>query len=190
MTRYKYLTLAPVPIRPDCKTEILLLQSALLIASMPRIIERMQFIDDPLENEMMLEHLSMSSAIFARTTAGYGVEKIADDLGRSIATVQAYMRGYSYAYEIIKSVYEEMIADADKKAGYGAIIISASRFKYDVSGPIKLGCSIKRITEYIKRLEIENIELRQRIIQLEKQLAYYKKALNKISKALSELQGI
>lgn len=132
-----------VPLNPIGKKEIHLLETALLISSFfdPEILEK---IKDPSERLTWVDSLATAAAAFARRKAGMSIPEIAEELGRSEATIRNHLEGKTEAGKIIERVYQNIA----KAGGEIKFEIVESKIEREKIEKIK-----KTIEEIIQKLE-------------------------------------
>jgi len=132
-----------VPLNPIGKKDIHLLETALLISSFfdPEILEK---IKDPSERLTWVDSLATAAAAFARRKAGMSIPEIAEELGRSEATIRNHLEGKTEAGKIIERVYQNIA----KAGGEIKFEIVESKIEREKIEKIK-----KTIEEIIQKLE-------------------------------------
>lgn len=98
------LDLSLVPLKPIGRKEIQQLEAALIIGTVfrPEVIE---LIKDPTERATWLDSLAVAAAI-AREKAGMTTSTIADEIGRSEASVRSHIAGKTKAGKLIRETLE------------------------------------------------------------------------------------
>ncbi|NJD98781.1 hypothetical protein E3E26_03080 [Thermococcus sp. LS1] len=94
-----------VPLNPLGREEIHRLESVLLFATLfrPEVIE---LIKDPAERLTWVDSLAVAAGAIAREKAGMTVGEIADELGRTEATVRKHLKGETKAGQLVRETYE------------------------------------------------------------------------------------
>ncbi|NJE46026.1 hypothetical protein E3E35_01100 [Thermococcus sp. GR7] len=94
-----------VPLNPLGREEIHRLESVLLFATLfrPEVIE---LIKDPAERLTWVDSLAVAAGAIAREKAGMTVREIADELGRTEATVRKHLKGETKAGQLVRETYE------------------------------------------------------------------------------------
>ncbi len=97
-----------VPVRPVSAKEIRELEVALMIASLfrPDVIKGLM---DPNEFTTWVDSLAVAAGALAREKAGYTVRRIAEELGRTEATIRRHLAGETKAGKIVKETYEMLV---------------------------------------------------------------------------------
>ncbi len=94
-----------VPLNPLGREEIHKLESTLLFATLfrPEVIE---LIKDPAERLTWVDSLAVAAGAVAREKAGMTVSEIAEELGRTEATVRKHLKGETKAGQLVRETYE------------------------------------------------------------------------------------
>jgi len=96
-----------VPLKPMGKDEIRRLELALLLGTLlrPDVLEKVRSSEDRLT---WLDSLVVAAGALARERAGYSASKIAEELGRTEATVRNHLAGKTEAGKLVRDTYEEI----------------------------------------------------------------------------------
>jgi len=102
-----------VPLTPIGREQIHKLESALLIGSIlrPDVLEELRKAEERLT---WVDSLAVAAAALARERAKMTVSQIADELGRSEATIRNHLGGKTKAGQIVKDTYERFLKDGVK----------------------------------------------------------------------------
>ncbi|CAD5243220.1 hypothetical protein [Thermococcus camini] len=94
-----------VPLNPLGREEIHRLESILLFATLfrPEVIE---LIKDPAERLTWVDSLAVAAGAIAREKAGMTVGEIAEELGRTEATIRKHLKGETKAGQLVRETYE------------------------------------------------------------------------------------
>jgi len=111
-----------------------------------------------------LDSLAVAAAAFAMDKAGYPLSQIANELGRTEATIRKHLKGETKAGQLVKETYEML-----------------------VRGELKISIPIAGVTEDINKLMNEVESLRKENSLLKDRL---NEIVNIVSSGLSELQKI
>ncbi|MDJ0270175.1 MAG: hypothetical protein NXY59_06495 [Aigarchaeota archaeon] len=97
--------MSEVPLSPVGREQIHKLESALLIGSIlrPDVIEELR---NPEERLTWVDSLAVAAAL-AREKAKLSVSQIADEIGRSEATIRNHLQGKTKAGQIVRETYEK-----------------------------------------------------------------------------------
>ena len=102
-----------VPLTPIGREQIHKLESALLIGSIlrPDVLEELRKAEVRLT---WVDSLAVAAAALAREKAKMTVSQIADELGRSEATIRNHLGGKTKAGQIVKETYERFLREGVK----------------------------------------------------------------------------
>ncbi len=97
--------MSEVSLSPVGREQIHRLESALLIGSIlrPDVIEELR---NPEERLTWVDSLAVAAAALAREKAKLSVSQIADEIGRSEATIRNHLQGKTKAGQIVRETYE------------------------------------------------------------------------------------
>jgi len=100
--------MSEVPLKPIGKEEIKKLELSLILGTLFRqdVIESIRLAEDKVT---WLDSLIVAAGSLARERAGLPVTKIAEELGRTEATIRNHLSGRTEAGKIIKETYERMV---------------------------------------------------------------------------------
>ncbi len=150
--------MSEVPLKPLGKEDIRKLEVALILQTLFREDVIKQALEAR-DKVTWLDSLLVAAAALARERAGYPVSRIAEELGRSEATIRNHLQGKTEAGKIVRETYQELV----KRGGV-------------------LEIQLPKITgeegERARQLEEELNKLKEKI----------EKAKEKIKEALSELE--
>jgi len=96
-----------IPLKPLGKSEIQRLEMALIIGTLYRP-EVLELIRDPAERATWMDSLAIAAAAFARYKAGMSVSQIAEELGRSEATIRNHLSEKTKAGKLVSETYEKL----------------------------------------------------------------------------------
>jgi len=97
--------LSHVPLRPIGAKEVRELELALIIATMLRS-DVFNEVLEPREFTTWLDSLAVAAGALAREKAGYPVSRIAEELGRTEATIRNHLQGKTKAGKLVMETYE------------------------------------------------------------------------------------
>jgi len=97
-----------VPLKPLGREDIRKLELALILGSMFRkdVLEQALSSTDKVT---WLDSLIVAAGALARERAGYTIPRIAEELGRTEATIRNHLQGKTEAGKIVKETYEELV---------------------------------------------------------------------------------
>jgi len=161
-----------IPLKPIGKNDIKKLETALIFGTLfrPDVIERIKNAEDRLT---WLDSLVVAAASIAREKAGYTVRMIADEVGRSEATVRNHLEGKTEAGKLVRETLK---------------VIAESGGKLELKLPPELTGVSKEESEKLKK-EIE--EIQKKVMEakekVEETLRHISEELNTLQKTLGEL---
>lgn len=141
-----------VPLKPTGKEEIKKLELSLILGTLFRqdVLENIRLAEDKIT---WLDSLIVAAGALARERAGLPTTKIAEELGRTEATIRNHLSGRTEAGKIVKETYERMLKGE------------------------KLELIIDTQNEKLKQ---ENEELRQKVEELSNKLNKIKNAMEQL----------
>mgnify|MGYP000044059625 CR=1 FL=1 len=94
-----------IPLKPITRSDIHKLETALMIATLlrPDVLEKIR---ESTERLTWIDSLAVAAGALARSKAGMSAESIADDLGRSAATIRRHLTGKTEAGRLVRETYE------------------------------------------------------------------------------------
>lgn len=94
-----------IPLKPITRTDIHRLEIALMLGTLlrPDVIERIKV---PEERLTWIDSLGVAAGALARSSAGMPVSRIAEELGRSEATIRRHLAGKTEAGRLVRETYE------------------------------------------------------------------------------------
>ncbi|KUH32307.1 hypothetical protein APY94_10450 [Thermococcus celericrescens] len=141
-----------VPLNPLGREEIHRLESVLLFATLFRP-EVIGLIKDPAERLTWVDSLAVAAGAIAREKARMTVSEIAEELGRTEATIRKHLKGETKAGQLVRETYELI------KRGRLDELVRNIEVLAEGGRPAEL--------EECGKLRRENEELRERIMALE-----------------------
>jgi len=102
-----------IPLKPISRSDIHKLETALVIATLLRE-DVLQKIRESTERLTWIDSLAVAAGAFARARAGLTVEQIAEDLGRSEATIRRHLSGKTEAAKLIEETYRRFVSEGVK----------------------------------------------------------------------------
>jgi probable regulatory domain-containing protein len=96
-----------VPLSPIGREEIHKLEAVLLVNSIlrPDVLEELRSSE---ERVTWVDSLAVAAAALAREKAKMSISKIAEELGRTEATIRNHLQGKTRAGEIVRETYEKI----------------------------------------------------------------------------------
>jgi len=163
------IDLTEIPFQPMDRQEIHQLETVLLVATLfrPKVLEMIH------EQKFLtwVDSLAVAASALARQKAGYTVSEIAEELGRTEATIRKHLQGETKAGELVLETYEML------KSGELQIVTGVEDIKE------KLRAEEKKL----ERLESEMEEVSTTISRVVEGL---KECCTKMEDALEELEGL
>ena len=155
-----------VPATPLSKREIKQLETALIIGTMfrPDVI---QSIMSGEEITTWIDSLAVAAAALAMDKAGYPVSRIAEELGRTEATIRKHLKGETKAGKLVRETYEMLIRGELKLA----IPVLESAKPEEVS----------KLSKEVEELKKENASLKEKLENIKNVLKQLEEALNSLS---------
>lgn len=151
-----------ITLSPITREEIHKLEAALLIGTLfrPDVLDTLKKLEERLT---WVDSLAVAAAALAREKAKMTVSKIAEELGRSEATIRSHLTGKTKAGQLVKETFERF-----SKEGVKLEFI-----------PIE-----PTLTEEVKNLrkELENEKMQKQ--ELEQKIQQVKKLLNELLRIL------
>lgn len=102
-----------VPLKPVGKEDTRKLELALIFGTLMRsdVLEKIRNAEDKIT---WLDSLVIAAGALARERAGYPVTKIAEELGRTEATIRNHLQGKTEAGKIVRETYEALVKSGGK----------------------------------------------------------------------------
>ena len=165
-----------VPVKPVSRREIKQLEAVLIIGT----LFRPDVLQAALSKEEFLtwvDSLAVAAAALAMEKAGYTVSQIAEELGRTEATIRRHLRGETKAGKLVRETYEMLVRGELKMA----VPIVSPEAEEELK---KLQEQVKQLEEEVKKLRTENTEIKEKLEKLEEAR---KKATEEITNAIESL---
>ncbi|BEP18704.1 hypothetical protein PYJP_20560 [Pyrofollis japonicus] len=167
-----------VPVKPASKREIKQLEAMLIIGT----LFRPDVLQAALSKEEFLtwvDSLAVAAAALAMEKAGYTISQIAEELGRTEATIRRHLRGETKAGKLVRETYEMLVRGELKIA----VPIVSPEAEEELK---KLQEQVKQLEEEVRKLRAENTEIREKLSKLE---TAKNKAVEEISRAIEALNA-
>ena len=100
-----------IPLKPIGKEEIHKLEYSLLISSLVEILTDPKFLEqlkDPRDRLTWIDSIATADAALARDKDGMTLSDIADDIGRTEATIKKHLKGETEAGKIVLEAYKKL----------------------------------------------------------------------------------
>ena len=158
-----------VPLNPIGREEIHRLESVLLFATLfrPEVIE---LIKDPAERLTWVDSLAVAAGAIAREKAGMTVSEIAEELGRTEATIRKHLKGETKAGQLVRETYElikagkldELVRNVEVLAR-GGQLVAMEEYEKLRKEKEELEAKVRELEEKVRALEEENHELKAKL---------------------------
>ncbi|MET1128404.1 MAG: hypothetical protein ABWW70_03715 [Thermoproteota archaeon] len=171
-----------VPVRPVSRREVKQLEAALIIGTMFRS-DVLQAALTKEEFTTWVDSLAVAAAALAMEKAGYTLSQIAEELGRTEATLRRHLRGETKAGKLVRETYEMLVR--------GELRIAAPAAVGEVSRRLEEAEKRAReLEEELRKLKQENEELKRRLEELKSSVtSTVKSAVESLSRILEQLEG-
>ncbi len=133
-----------VPIKPVGAKEVRELEIALIIGTIlrPDVFKELL---EPKEFTTWVDSLAVAAGALAREKAGYTISRIAEELGRSEATIRNHLQGKTKAGQLVRETYDML------KTGKLKIIVPIAP------------AEARKLEERVRELEEENKKLKDKL---------------------------
>jgi len=147
--------MSEIPLKPVGKEDVRRLELSLILGTLlrPEVIDAIRNAEDKLT---WLDSLVVAAGALARERAGYSIVKIAEELGRTEATIRNHLAAKTEAGKLVKETYEKLLQ-------------SGGRLDIPILGTAS-------------QSQVE--ELRKRVEELERKLENVRKALEEILRSI------
>ena len=174
-----------VPVKPVSKREIKQLEAMLIIGTM----FRPDVLQAALSKEEFLtwvDSLAVAAAALAMEKAGYSIRQIAEELGRTEATIRRHLRGETKAGKLVRETYE-MLVRGELKLAVPIVSPEAEEELKKLQEQVKqLEEELRKARDELEKLRRENTELRERLGRLEDAARRAAEKLDEASRAIGE----
>ena len=162
--------MSEIPIKPVGRQDIHKLETYLLIGTLLRkdVIERIKNAEDRLT---WIDSLAVAAGALAREKASMPISEIANELGRSEATIRNHLNKKTEAGKLVWETYEML---AKGQIDPVAAVLSAAG-------------DIEKFKEELDKAVKERDELKEKVKQLEEETKKLKEKLEEIKTKLSEI---
>lgn len=187
--------MSEVPLKPMGKSDVRRLELALIFGTLfrPDVVERIRNAEDRLT---WLDSLVVAAAALARERAGYSVRQIADEVGRTEATIRNHLQGKTEAGKLVKETYEMLVKSGGKleikppqelvSLGFAAAEQVKEALRKEMEATLKrLEEEKKRMEERLKELETVKAELEGKLKELEERAKKAEEELTKIKERIT-----
>ncbi|WP_461863054.1 hypothetical protein [Thermococcus sp.] len=148
-----------VPLNPIGREEIHRLESILLFATLfrPEVIE---LIKNPAERLTWVDSLAVAAGAIAREKAGMTVSEMAEELGRTEATIRKHLKGETKAGQLVRETYELIKA--------GKLDELVRNIEILARGGVVPAEECERLRRKVEELESKNHELKTKLENVRK----------------------
>lgn len=156
-----------IPLLPMGREDVHKLEYVLLIGSLfrPEVLEELR---NPSERLTWIDSLAVAASALAREKAKMSVSKIAEELGRTEATIRNHLQGKTKAGELVLKTYEKFIKEGVK--------IELPTVKETVEAEEKL----KAAEEKLKQTENKLKEVKEKLRRFEEKIGKIKDSLSQL----------
>ena len=172
-----------VPLNPIGREEIHRLESVLLFATLfrPEVID---LIKDPAERLTWVDSLAVAAGAIAREKAGMILSEIAEELGRTEATIRKHLKGETKAGQLVRETYDlikqgkldDLVRNVEVLSRGGQLVTME---EYE-----KLKKEKEELEEKVRALEEENHELKAKLENVKEILSDTLEKVRKIEELL------
>jgi len=171
------IDLSNVPLKPLGKKEIMQLEVALIVGTLYRP-EVLELIRDPIERSTWLDSLAVAAAALARSKAGLTVPQIAEELGRSEASIRSHLNQKTKAGKLIAETYEKL------KKGELVLVVPFIKAQALPEEAVALRLELERLKEQNKALEAKLRELERTLGELNNTLKAKEAEIEKLTESI------
>lgn len=164
-----------IPVTPLSRREIKQLETVLIIGTMFRS-DVVQTILSGEEFTTWLDSLAVAAAALAMDKAGYPISRIAEELGRTEATIRKHLRGETKAGKLVKETYE-MLVKGELKLSI-PVVESAKPEE------------VEKLSKEVEELKRENAMLKSKVEDLKSRLKSVGINIERIAEGLSQIKKI
>jgi len=144
-----------IPLKPLSKSDIHKLETALIIATLLRE-DVFKKIKESTERLTWIDSLAVAAGALARSRAGMRAEQIADDLGRTEATIRRHLSGKTEAGKLVQETFERFSREGVKIEFPSALSEELESFKRELSEERRkreeLEAKLEEVREKVKEL--------------------------------------
>ncbi len=106
--------MSEVPLKPISREDIHKLESALLVGTLFRIEALEEVLKNPDKRLTWVDSLAVAAAALAREKAGMPIPKIAEEIGRTEATIRNHLSGKTKAGQLVLQTYQRFLKEGVK----------------------------------------------------------------------------
>lgn len=187
--------MSEVPLKPVGKSDMRRLELALIFGTLfrPDVVERIRNAEDRLT---WLDSLVVAAAALARERAGYSVRQIADEVGRTEATIRNHLQGKTEAGKLVMETYKMLVKSGGKleikppqelvSLGFAAAEQVKEAVKREMEAMLKsLEEEKRKAEERLKELETVKTELEGKLKELEERARRAEEELTRIKERVT-----
>lgn len=165
-----------IPLTPMGRDEIHKLETALLIGTLlnPEVIELLK---NPEERLTWVDSLAVAAAALARERAHMTVSQIAEELGRSEATIRNHLTKKTKAGQLVWQTYEKFVKE-------GVKLDVESLLKLERPDVSRLRAENEELKRKLDEAQSVISELSQRVEELTRKINGIKESLQKVLESL------
>ncbi|RLF06458.1 MAG: transcriptional regulator [Thermoprotei archaeon] len=156
-----------IPLKPLSKSDIHKLETALMIATLLRedVLEKIR---ESTERLTWIDSLAVAAGALARARAGMTASQIADDLGRSEATIRRHLSGKTEAAKLVEETYRRFVREGVK-----------------IELPLGLGARVEELKKRVEELEAKLRSEEEERRRLEEKISKARQIAEELMKTLS-----
>lgn len=166
-----------IPLVPVGREQIHRLESALLIATIfsPTVLKELE---NPTERLTWIDSLAVAAAALAREKAKMSIPQIAEELGRSEATIRNHLQGKTKAGQLVRETYERFVREGVKIPS--AIELFKERYAE----------LVEERPEEVERLRSELEAVKSRLEEYRARMGEYESKIKDYERRISEAKSI
>jgi len=106
--------MSEIPLKPISREDIHKLESALLVGTLFRIEALEEVLKNPEKRLTWVDSLAVAAAALAREKAGMPISRIAEEIGRTEATIRNHLAGKTKAGQLVLQTYQRFLKEGVK----------------------------------------------------------------------------
>lgn len=106
--------MSEIPLKPISREDIHKLESALLVGTLFRIEALEEVLKNPEKRLTWVDSLAVAAAALAREKAGMPISRIAEEIGRTEATIRNHLSGKTKAGQLVLQTYQRFLKEGVK----------------------------------------------------------------------------
>ncbi|MEM1985941.1 MAG: transcriptional regulator [Nitrososphaeria archaeon] len=154
-----------ISLNPIGRDEIHKLEYCLLIGALSRQDLLEEALKNPEERLTWIDSLAVAAAAFARQKANLTISKIAEELGRTEATIRNHLTGKTKAGQLIKETYEKFVREGVKLE-----LLYNRRYEEEKRKREEMEKEVSTLKEKLYILKEELIKIKENLEKLSKDI--------------------